>query len=172
MTTVETEAPTAAMSGMDRIRQARADAAKITTVDLPIPGYGGQLVARYRLLDPLVEGQKIVARVKQQFKTDAQQAFYGLVDTLVEACEGLYEPTDDGTLQPLALDPTGEPISYGKQLADGLGINGGDPFEVRNVVIGLFTAGNPNGNKIAVTAHALQLQEWMSDPAGFSPGEA
>lgn len=152
---------------MDGLRAQRAEAAKHTTIDLPIPGYDS-LVARYRLIDPLVESKEIGARVTKQYPGKPQeQTFWALVDTLIEACEGLYVRRDDGKVDPLDPDDAGDPVRYDVRLAAGLGIDPGDPAEARTILLGVF-----NGNKLAVNAHAVTLAEWMIDPAGSPLGEA
>lgn len=158
-TTEDTPAPA---TGMDMLRAKRAEAAKRTTIDLRVPGYDGLLVARYRLLDPLIEGREIGDRVTAQFKGDeTSQIHYMHVDTLIRACEGLYLRGDNGTLEPIDPEGTGEPVKYDHRLATGLGFDVDPAQPARSALLAAF-----NGNKVAINIHAGQLQQWMGDPTG------
>jgi hypothetical protein len=160
----EPEAPThpqqaAGESILDRLREKRRQEAGRSTIDLPISGWGGDVIARYRLLDPLVEGRDIAERVRAQYREDqAAQEFYALIDTLIAACDGLYARDTDGEVKPLSLNGGG-PATYTVELAAALGVE--EAATARDVVIGLF-----KGNKVAARAHALRLQMWMADPEG------
>lgn len=149
-------------TGMDVLREKRAEAAKRQTIDLSVGGYDGALVARYRLLDPLKEGKEIGERVRRQFKGDEDaQLFYANADTLIEACVGLYLRDDNGELEPIDPEGLGEPVKYDHRLAAGLGIDVDDKQPARSVLLGIF-----NGNKVALNVHALQFTRWMGDPTG------
>lgn len=147
---------------IEQLREKRRAAAGNITVDLPIPGYRGSVVGRYRLVDPLVEGKEIGDRVRAQFDDDRAREHYAFVDTLIAACQGLYLRTETGELEP--IDPDGQgPARYDARLADALGIQAGSS---RDVLDALF-----NGNKVAIDTHALRLAQWMADPSR-DPGEA
>lgn len=153
---------TMGVSAFDRLKAKRRRNAHNTTVDLPVTGYSGELVARYRLLDPLIEGKEIADRIDEQFKGEQEaQTFWALVDTLISACDGLYVKGDHG-FEP--LDPDGGGVCrYDERLADGLDLERGS---ARITLLSLF-----DDNKVAITHHALALQRWMADPEGFQ-GEA
>lgn len=145
---------------MGRLRQKRQQLAAQKTIDLPVAGYGGELVVRYQLLDPLVEGKQIGDRVAQQFKGkdhDSDRVYYALVDSLIAACEGFYI-RDGGDL--VALDPEqlGAMTWSDDRLGDFLGFQAGN---ARDAVLQVFA-----GNRIAVTRHAAELQKWMGDTSG------
>lgn len=157
--------PEAPVTGLEVLRQKRAEAARRTTIDMRVPGYDGVLVARYRLLDPLKEGKQIGERIRSQFKGDDEsQLFFANVDTLIEACVGLFErDPDTRELAPIDPEETGEPVRYDHRLAAGLGITIeiGDKQPARTTVLGVF-----NGNKVAINRHAGQVEMWMADPTG------
>lgn len=149
-------------SALERLRVKREESANNTTVDLPVTGYGGEMLVRYRLVDPLIEGKEIGARIDREFKDDGESAeFYAKVDTLLAACQGFYMRGPDGKE---AIDPDGTGVCvYEPRLADGLGI---EHECARDILLGVF-----NGNKVAVGMHAMRFLEWMGDPEGFR-GEA
>lgn len=156
----DNQQPIEGASMMARLRAKRRDAASVTTVDLPLAGYGGELVARYRLLDPLIEGREIGDQVRREFPgadRDVEREFYGTCDTLIRACVGLFVKGPKG-LEPL-VDEEGE-MGYDHRLAAGLEIEADGT--ARGVLIGAFL-----DNKVALLSHGLQYQAWMADPAGF-----
>jgi hypothetical protein len=169
----ENEEPLEAATGqpeslMDRLRGKLAQAREETTVDLDIPGYDGELVARYRGLDPVKEGEKIARRVERQFKSEAQRGVYTLVDALVTACEGIFVRNVDGELEPLDPDGLG-PCCYDERLAEFLGIDishgANTDGAARRCLLGVFA-----GNKVAIAVHGQRWQRWMA--TGVSDGEA
>lgn len=162
--TEETATPVASAPGslMERMREKHRVALANKHHDMPIPQFGGELVCRYKLLDPLTDGKEITDRIIGQFKDDETAlSYYGLVDLLIEACIGFYVRGDDGNLVLLDPDEQG-PITYNDpRLAAFLGIDAGDPPSARNVLLGVFA-----DNKVAARAQGQQLNEWMADPAG------
>lgn len=145
---------------LDSIREKRRKLADEHTTDLPVAGYGGELVVRYKLLDPLVEGKQIGDRVSAQFKDDeAGRMYYSFVDTLIVACVGVYAKVD-GRLVPLNGDDTLAPtFEDTDELAELLAF---DPqLTARETVYQLF-----GRNRVALEMHAQQLTAWMADPAG------
>lgn len=148
---------------MERLRRKRAEAASHTTVDLAVPGYKGDIVARYRLIDLLVEGKEIQDRMQRQFEKDDDRMHFGMIDTLIAACTGLYFRNDDGQLEP--IDPDGDgPALYDHRLAAAFGY---EAESARDSLVKLF-----NGNNLAIRAHALRLSEWFADPSRPPLGEA
>lgn len=145
-------------SMLDRVR-ARRQEANDQTIDMVIPGWGDlELTARYRLLDPLVEGKAIGRAVRKKYKDEEEQMFWARINTLIEACEGIYGRNENGDLVPVSVNGSGEPARYGTALGEALGIEAAD---ARDVVIGLF-----RDNKVAANTHGIRLQAWMADPEG------
>jgi hypothetical protein len=153
-------------SALERIRQRRKAAAETTTTDMPIPGFGGELVARYRIIDPLVEGKEIGQRIAQQFpKQDqlSEATHYANVDMLIAACVGFYvkhpatgqlAPFGDTSPDHAGLAPTYED----EALAELMGF---EASSARECVVGVF-----GGHRAAVNVHAQLLQAWMANPTG------
>jgi hypothetical protein len=146
-------------SVMERLRAARAAAAKRTTTNIPIANYAKygapQLVARYHVLE-VDEVEEIGNRVKQQADTDGARMLYGAIDVMVAACDGIFLREPGGVLEP--LDPFGEgaPLTFSDpRLADVLGFE--DPGSARGLVRGVF----PNDHMVIV--HGMLLQRWMED---------
>jgi hypothetical protein len=143
---------------LDRIREKRHDATAEATLDLPIPGWDFELVARYRLIDPLVEGKDIAQRIRKQFRGDPESAeFWTLIDTMIAACEGLYGREGDEPLKPVSVNGD-RPVRFGPDLAEALDL---PDATARDVVVGVF-----RGNKAAARAHGVRLSAWMMDPEG------
>lgn len=162
----ETVVESAPNSILASLREKRAKAATNKTVDIAIPGYRGDLVARYHLLDPLVEGKVIGERMKREFPDDEDKmTYYALVDTLIAACDGLYLRNTEGVLEAIDPEGDGDACCYDSRLAAGLGI---ESDSARKTLLAVF-----NGNKVAVTQHSMRLQQWMADPSkNLSLGEA
>lgn len=145
---------------LEAIREKRRKLADEHTTDLPVAGYGGELVVRYKLLDPLVEGKQIGDRISAQFKgDDAGRMYYSFVDTLIVACVGVYAKVGD-RLVPINGDdqfaPTYEDTD---DLAELLGFE--PQATARETVYQVFGC-----NRVALEMHAQQLTAWMADPAG------
>jgi hypothetical protein len=144
---------------LDSLRAKRERLAASKTTDIPIPGYGGELVVRYRLCDPLVEGKQIGDRLLEQFKgadQESERMYFMFVDTLIAACDGIFVKVGD---ELVSLDEEGDTIDYGDpRLGEFLGFTADT---ARDAVLAVF-----GDNKIAVTQHGRQLQLWMGDTTG------
>lgn len=149
-----------------RLRAKREALAREQTIDMPIPGYGGELVCRYRLLDPLTEGKEIGQRLQTQFPKKEQETellHFVNVDTIVAACVGFFiKHPGSGDLHPLGDSADGmaglAPTYEDTQLAELLGF---EAETARQAVVAVF-----GGNRAAVNVHAMRLQSWMSDTSG------
>lgn len=167
-------------SVLGRLRARREDLAQDHHLDLDIPGYDGDLVARYR---PLTAGEqaRIAAKVERADRlagNDEQAAEAQLrtaLDTIIAACVEILA-RQDGKLVPLAdVMGSGVPVRYDQQLADALGITGAD--SARAVVRGVFPR-DSHGEVVPqpVNRHANEVAAWMarigSDVDGDLLGEA
>lgn len=99
---------------LERIKTRREERLKHRHLDLPVPGWGGDLVARFHPLDRDTL-KKIAA------KSDNEQ--HGDADLLIAACDGLHMKEEDGGLQPLnsafdeeTADKLGVPFSSAREL--------------------------------------------------------
>jgi hypothetical protein len=143
-----------------RLRAKRRAASEKQTIDLPIPGYDGELVVRYRLLDPLVEGKELGDRIAGEFRgpsLDAERGYYLAVDTLIAACVAIFAKVN-GDLVPIAGEGTITSFEDTDALADLLAF---DPLDTaRKTVEAVFV-----GNKVAINGQSVHLNVWMLDPS-------
>lgn len=146
-------------SMMSRLREQHQKLASATTIDIDLPGFNGELVAKYRLLDVTHELQKIGQRVLREFSNNpGEQALYGAIDSMVMACEGLFFRNADGELSPLSesIGPEEPPIKYDTRLLEFLGLPPEDT--ARGTVLALFARNEP-----LIVSHGQQLARWMRD---------
>lgn len=143
---------------MDRLRSRRAAVGNEATTQLDIPGYEGELVATYRLMDSK-ELDAIGRKVTKQFPRDrAQQALFGSVDTLIAACVELGF-RQNGTYTPLQeVAGTDYPVTYDSALAEFFGF---ETKTAREVLFGVFVGREP-----AILRHQMELAEWMTGAEG------
>jgi hypothetical protein len=153
------DAPSGSM--MDRLREQHRKLAEQHTTELEIPGYSGELVARYRILDVQNELKKITLRVNREFKDMAEQALYSTIDALILACEGLFY-YDGSKLRPLSesFGPSTPPVKYDHRLVEFLALELGEEASARDVVFAAF-----GGNEPAIITHGQILSRWMSGMA-------
>lgn len=137
-------------STLDRLRAQRETIAKNrhSTFDLPIPGYGGTLVARYRPLE-LKQVRQLAAQ--QEASEDEDAALHGAASFLSRACDSILMRVD-GELVP--LEDTAEElgdgqIKYDQRLATAVGVEDQiDPdHPARSTVIAVI------GNDLALMEH-------------------
>lgn len=134
---------------IERLRRRREQLAQRTTEVFDVPGYGGELVCRYRRLTydelrkVLFEGDATVVARNAQF--------------LIAACEELLFRDDDGTLRPVreaGRVTYAQPLDItGQRLAEVLG------FEEDLVADEVLTAFG--GNELAMNEHAGEVHQWM-----------
>jgi hypothetical protein len=138
------------VSAYDRLKKRRKEIAEAKTKDLPIPGYAGELIARYKLLDWNTVS-RISKRIREGQGPEDVKELYAMCDTLISACEGLYHQNGKGDPQPLDAE---NPIRFDLRLAQNMGY---EAKTARESIIGLF------GNAVALMAHHNDLMEWMQD---------
>lgn len=167
-------------SVLGRLRARRDDLAQDHHLDLDIPGYDGDLVARYRPLTA-AEQTRIAAKVERADRlagNDEQAAEAQLrtaLDTIIASCVEILV-REDGVMVPLAeITGASAPVRYDQALADALGIPGAD--SARAVVRGVFPR-DSHGDVVPqpVNRHANEVAAWMarigSDVDGDLLGEA
>lgn len=160
------ESPDATANGsgdpnmLEHLRARREAIMENTTVDMDIPGYDGELVARYRRSADLWDEMKKAAKKFEKSKNPRKELL-SQCDLLSMCCDGMFI-RQGGTLRPLnelakeqKLDLGGdldEPIGYDKRLAAFFGV---DASTAREVVLRVFA------NDMAVSGHHGELYRWI-----------
>lgn len=140
----------------DRLRKQRSEVQKRDTCDIDLPGYSGELVARYKMMGAQ-ELEVIGKKIQRQMKTQADRLLYGSMDTLIAACEGFFlriDGQDGDVLHPLTVE--NEPVKYDENLAKFLEF---PATSAREVLRGVFA-----DNEMAIVQHAAKHSRWMADP--------
>lgn len=150
-------------SVLGRLRERRAELAADHRLDLAIPGYGGELVARYRPLTA-EEQRHLAAKVdRADHASEAKAAAVQMmvaVDTIVAACDEILVMQDGGLVPLAAIAGAEGPVRFDEQLAEALGI---DADTAREVVCGLFP--RDRGGQVLpqpVNRHANEVAVWMA----------
>jgi hypothetical protein len=147
----------------ERRRAAREDRAPL---DLPIPGYGDELIARYRVLD-YEELQKFQKRGGEMARSgDKEAGLKVTIDTIAQACVGIFL-AEEGGLRPLnEVDPGygDDPVRYDERFAEVVAVDA--EGKVRTLIRKAFPS------DLAIIAHLERIDNWMSssneaDDAGF-----
>jgi hypothetical protein len=146
-------------SPLSALRSRRKQIHRDTTTEIPIPGFGGELVARYRVL-PFEEVNQIERKNIRLHQDPAEREINTYADELIAACVEILV-RQDGELIPASDDD--RPVTYtDPRLADGLGFSVGDPPSARGALFGLFEYGNgPARAHWAVSDHQTELFMWM-----------
>jgi hypothetical protein len=151
---------------MDQLRKTHAEMVDNETVDLDIPNYKGQLVARYRVLSN-EELEKIAKRIRRAFKgqrdRQADMVLALAEDGLIASCTGLYFRDDEGELQQLMAD--GFPIVYDHNLAEFLNV---EAANARDTVLAVFGGSHRD---MSVVDHYMRIIRWMRDSGADVTGE-
>jgi hypothetical protein len=155
-------------SMMDSLRRKHQELTEGVTIDIPIPGYNGALVARYRVLDVKEELGKINAKVRHEFRSLGEIALYATIDVLIAACEGMYY-NDGDKLRPLS-ESFGDdvPVRYDDRLAEflALDLSEASGSYARETVRQTFGENEP-----ALIEHGRQLNVWMTDTSRSATGD-
>lgn len=141
-------------NAFDRLKARRRKLAEDKTLDLPVQGYGGDLVVRYKLLD----WDTLNEIETKALRSDNPRAeLYGQMDTLIAACDMVLIKAD-GDKEPRPAheaDPSlGEPLRFDERLADKLGF---EAKSAREVLVGVF-----DGNETAIPPIYQALSRWLS----------
>lgn len=134
-------------------------------VELPIPGYGGQMVARYRRIEWEVVNELVNrAQADASPRADLEAA----ADLLVRACEGIMvrEEGSDG-LVPLnrrVAEFGDEPVRYDIRLAETFKLDplkiGGESPRARLIIQEVIP------DDFALMAHQAKFVEWLAGVSG------
>lgn len=140
---------------IDRVRARREERVADEHLDLPVPTWGGELVARFRVVDSVIFER--IAKRLQSGKTDTGAD----ADFLCAACAGVFVRDDDGPLEAVLCD--GKPVAFDKGLADVLGV---EVERAREVVYYLV-----KDNQLALSLFAVKVINWMQDTSAEVEGQ-
>jgi hypothetical protein len=136
------------------LRRQRQESLELDHLDLPIPEYQNpELIGRYRMIDP-ARLAEIGRSIRKDFRATEDQVVFGAIDSIIEACEGLYARVQ-GQKDLVPLDPD-RPMIFNKRLADYLGLENVET--ARDVVIEVFAH-----NIYAIISHNVSITRWMGD---------
>jgi hypothetical protein len=133
-----------------RLRELRAEFQADVSVDLPVPGYRGELVARYAPLPWNII--RALAIRGDKGRRNPENAPMIAADALANACIGMYYRGVGGELEPVLHQ--GDPVRYDKGLAYVLNLEG---ETTREIVRAVFP------DTTSLVAHYGALMEWQSE---------
>lgn len=142
---------------VDRLRKQREAAMENRTVDLDVPGYGGDLFIRYGQLDT-----KTLSRMGDNIlkteKDRVQRAILVAMDVLIAACEGVYVRDNGQEVGVHEILGDEAPVRFDMRLAEWLKFVDELPETptARSIVMKLFI-----DNELAIGAQSQVLQRWM-----------
>lgn len=152
-----TQGQVEAGSALDRIKQIREEFQADNEVALDLPGYRGELLARYRPLPwEIIRG--IANRVERNRRAPDIEVTVAS-DGLLNACFGFYFRGDDG--ERVALKYNGEEITgYNSRLVAALDLtdrNGIKPETPREIVKSMFP------DDMALVSHYGSFMDWQAE---------
>jgi hypothetical protein len=141
-----------------RARQRQMASGEREPLDLDVPGYGEDLVIRYKYDPDAWDKFKKIARKVDKSKNPRKELI-AHIDTLIFACDEILG-RESGKLVPLHkiypdVIPEGEPVVFDENLAAALDIDLPERPRARDVVMGLFQ------NPLAITAQHNEVAEWL-----------
>ena len=135
-------------------------------LDLAIPGYSDELVARYRVLD-YDEMDKLRRRGGRMAQAQDREAELKVtMNTIAAACVGIFVRQEDGTLAPLneqAPEFGEEPVRYDGRLASALGVD--SEGKVRTLIRRMFPT------ELSIIGHLERIDAWMSGVSEDDDGD-
>jgi len=146
------QSPNGKMSNADRIRAKREEIAGETTEIFDIPGYDGDLAARYRRME-WSEIQKVGERARAS--KHPQKELHGQADIIAAACVELLVRSETNPEEYERFgEVEGEPVRFDHNLCQIMGW--GDIKTGRETVRAMFI------NDLAVSMHHQVILAWMS----------
>lgn len=164
-------APTQRRGLEERLRRRReAIGAQDRSIDLDVPGYGGDLLVRYGMIEG---GWDVIKKIGErvQKSKNPRAELLAACDTLVFACKGIYVRQDSGAIEPLddpaaeAAPTFGEPDRIGSVLGFSSRDAQQNPITARQCVLRMFN------NELAVQAQYVELSQWLQDANTEDDGE-
>jgi hypothetical protein len=148
--------PEKAVSQLDRLKERRRKAREDREpLELDIPGYGGELVAKYRVLD-YDELEKLEEKgLKMARAQEGEVKMKITIDTIAKACVGIFLREGDN-LRPLnEVDSKfgDEPVCYDERLAGAVGVDHGR--KVRTLIREMFPT------DLSIFSHLDRISNWM-----------
>jgi hypothetical protein len=144
-----------------RLRARAQETQRARTLDLPVPGWGGELVLRFQPLDIAALEHLLSHRGAEATTSGINET----VDAMVRACVAVLA-TDEGEL--VTLEDEAGPIRLENRLVVLLGLDADHVLTAREVVLRLF-----GGNAFALADYVDKLVTWMNDPDAYpTPGES
>lgn len=169
MSDVELEETQNGVSGHDtgsileQLRARHSELLSSSTTDLPVPGYHGEMVARYKVLDSH-EMASIGVTIRKTIKDQTEQQIAAMIDMLLKSCIEIFWRTDEGPLVPLSkVLQTDTEVRYDQNLASFLGH---DVQTARAALQAVF-----GDNDVAIMRHAMSVQDWMADTTKDANGD-
>jgi hypothetical protein len=132
------------VDGLTRLRRHHQRLLGDQERNFPIPGYDGDLVARYRRMD--------LETYRAALDGPADGLLERNVQFLIDACTAIYERVD-GELQLLSTEPLVTP--WASAILAVLGPEDA-PTEARDMVLAVFA-----GHELAIADHAGDVATWM-----------
>jgi hypothetical protein len=146
-------------SPLDRLREKRqaAVAKQSTTIEMPLPSYGGMLVVRYKRME-WEAVTKLVRAIRGA--EDHTTELLASADLLIRPCETILIRVD-GELVPLNEATEGfgpEPVRFDERLAQACGVPTPDDGQLtaRQVVINVIA------DDFALVEHSNRVLEWLT----------
>jgi hypothetical protein len=123
-----------------------------------LPGFDGDLVAKYRVLNVRGDIASISNRVAKQTKKELEQVLFAGLDLLARACEEIFVIKDNKRVPfALALGPEEPPVRYDRRLAELLNLEPADDSS-RSVILAIWGQNEP-----MIMEHVQEVSRWMSD---------
>ncbi len=148
---------------VDRLRSlAEREQGTAKDLDLPLPGFGGEVLVRYGPLP----WDRFLALAGDAAGGDADAVLQANLDALIGACEALMFRREDGEVVSLAdeLRAHGEDVQgelrFDRRALEVFGLQVGEPVTARNATLALF--GGAVSPEVAVGQHADALAGWIA----------
>ncbi len=150
-----------------KLRHEEAQQARTTDVDIFLDG---SLVARVEQIN--ADGARDAMRTLMRLMVDDAGTLTDdeLAGVLAAATRGLYARSEDGSLEPIVNEDTGQPMRFEPALSAALGFP--ELVEPADVVKIAFTEGDPpQVNSLRLLRAASQISMWLvADAEGLDPG--
>lgn len=144
----------------DRLRDRHRQLQNEHHKDIEVPGYGGDLIARYKVMSPddIKRASKLVERLPE-----AERLNVAAIDQIIAACDSLWtvDPSDPNADENglVPLDPATPDLRFDTRLAAWFGF---EADSARGTVRAIFTVEGVV-NMPAILDHSSKIGRWMQD---------